>query len=63
MSIRRKELIVGDLYQLYGREIARFLGFDKVSTKAVFQTADGEKKIVCMDCVYKHVGKEKPNEE
>ena len=29
----------------------------------LIETADGEKKIVCMDCVYKHVGKEKPNEE
>ena len=59
MSIRKNDLVVGDLYQLYGRIVAVFVGFSNVSSKAVFRLEDGTMLPVCMDCVYKHVGKEK----
>lgn len=57
MSIRKESLVIGDVYQLYGRRIAVFVGFEGYSGKAVFRMDDGKEIAVRMDCVYKHLGK------
>lgn len=63
MAIKKNELVKGDRYQLYGREVAVFVGYSDVSAKAVFRFKDGSERAVCMDCVYKHVGKENTDAE